>query len=1259
MILYKHGGGEKIRKQLKNNKIQILLILSLFAILISLSSASAASTVYVNATTGLDTNPGTIDQPYQSISKGVGSIDENGTVYIADGLYTGTINRGITISKNMTITGQSQKNTIINGSNSSRIFCIADSVTVTIQNLTFVNGRATGILPTTGGAITNNGTLTVFNCNFTDNYSHNYGGAIHNSQSGTLTVKDSTFTGNYAGNGGAISNWGTLMLNKNTFTSNNVANFGGAIYNDGDNSLKIPYVGNATVTNCTFTRNVAGTYDVGHGSGGAIYTQIGDLTVDGCTFTGQNALRGEGGAIYTVICKTKVINSNFTDNWVYRGSGGAIYSLGRSYKANEVTVINCNFTKNSAQYNAGAIYASYSVLNITGSAFTNNSADNFGGAIQNNIGSTLTVTDCSFTNNTSRSFGGAIMNGAICTVNSSTFTNNSATTYGGAIHNSGSKFYTMTVTVRDSNFTNNTSQEGGAIWGDKDGTYIKLSNSNFTSNLATNGNWGYGGGAIGTMCNLDVINCTFTANNASYDGAAIWNNNITQIINCTFTKNHAESGAIWNTGDGTCTITGSNFIGNTAGFGAGIENYGILTIDKCNFINNSASNGGAISHLGKSLTITNSNFTGNSATNGGVIWADYNSHSSTGPFSISHCILTGNSATGQGSVVWNDRGSDTSAMHFNRIFGNTGNCDVYSASGAVDAENNWWGDNFNGTSPGAAGRVSINVDADPWIVLKLSASPTSLIGLSGTATATADMRYNSNGVIPSGALPDGTVTFAVNNSGNINPLNGTIGSTMVATTFTPMKYGLSTITATVDGFSLSTSVIVEGTRTSLTLNAASGYKGDSTTLTARLWDTDSNKAVVGQTVDFYVNGAYVGQGTTDSNGIATYTYNITQNTGTYTINATFNTTTQYEPSNGTNTLTVDATPTSLTVNGASGYKGDSTTLTATLGDTAHNRAVAGEKVDFYVNGDYVGQGTTDSNGIATYTYNIIQNIGTYTINATFNTTTQYAASNGADSLRVDATPTNLTVDNLTGNKGANVTLKATLTDTAHNVAISGKSVTFKVNGTTVGTVTTDVNGVATLPYYINLVGGNYTVDAIFDADNQYAGSNNTGTLKVPQSSIYVVVTSSKKDPSIGETFTLTYKLGNNGPDPAENVTITIPLPEGFELSNIKGDGNWTYNETTRTITWTFTDLAVGDPYLYITGKLGAAGNYLFSSSIAADTYNGGTNGVTPLTINVEDPVAQVNAASNTVAMQETGTPINYLVLAVLMVLSGLLAPKRK
>jgi hypothetical protein len=355
---------------------------------------------------------------------------------------------------------------------------------------------------------------------------------------------------------------------------------------------------------------------------------------------------------------------------------------------------------------------------------------------------------------------------------------------------------------------------------------------------------------------------------------------------------------------------------------------------------------------------------------------------------------------------------------------------------------------------------------------------------------------------------------------------------------------------------------------------------------------------------------------------------------------------------------VNATPTNLTIDVASGYKGDKTTLTATLWDAAHDRAVVAEKLDFYVNGVYVGYGTTDVNGIATYNYNIAENVGTYTINATFNATTQYAASTRTNNLIVNATPTNLTIDNVTGNKGTNVTLKAVLTDTAHNLAISGKNVTFKVNSIVVGNATTDTNGVATLTYYIDIVGGKYTVDAVFAADNQYASSNVTGTLKIPQSSVYVVVTSSKKDPKIGETFTLTYKLGNNGPDPADNVTITIPLPESFEISNVNGDGNWTYNEKTRTITWTFTTLVVGDPYLYVTGNLTKAGAYLFSLSIATATYNGDTQEITPITINAKNP-AQVNAASNTITMQNTGTPINYLIMAILMILSGLLVSKIK
>ena len=162
----------------------------------------------------------------------------------------------------------------------------------------------------------------------------------------------------------------------------------------------------------------------------------------------------------------------------------------------------------------------------------------------------------------------------------------------------------------------------------------------------------------------------------------------------------------------------------------------------------------------------------------------------------------------------------------------------------------------------------------------------------------------------------------------------------------------------------------------------------------------------------------------------------------------------------------------------------------------------------------------------------------------------------------------------------------------------------------------------------------------------------------PKSDIYINITSDKT-PKVGELFTLTYKLGNKGPDSATNVTITIPLPNGFELTNISGDGIWTYNKATNTITWTLTNVPVGDPYLYITGKVTKAGNYVFGALITSETYNVNTQGVNPITINA---VAQANAASSTtktIGMQNTGLPIPLLVLALLAVFGGLVIPKRK
>ena len=166
------------------------------------------------------------------------------------------------------------------------------------------------------------------------------------------------------------------------------------------------------------------------------------------------------------------------------------------------------------------------------------------------------------------------------------------------------------------------------------------------------------------------------------------------------------------------------------------------------------------------------------------------------------------------------------------------------------------------------------------------------------------------------------------------------------------------------------------------------------------------------------------------------------------------------------------------------------------------------------------------------------------------------------------------------------------------------------------------------------------------------------------------VTSSKNNPTVGETFIITYKLGNNGPNNATNVTISIPIPKNFKITNISGDGNWTYNPTTSIITWTLSNVTVGDPYLYVTGKTMSSGVYVFGSNITSETYNLNTQGVTPITVTSTNPInpinptnpttkTKLNAETTTIPMQHTGLPIAGLILAILAVIGGSISSRRK
>src|SRR5207247_3265439 len=86
---------------------------------------------------------------------------------------------------------------------------------------------------------------------------------------------------------------------------------------------------------------------------------------------------------------------------------------------------------------------------------------------------------------------------------------------------------------------------------------------------------------------------------------------------------------------------------------------------------------------------------------------------------------------------------------------------IFDNVGTVTATNNWWGCNFG---PGAGGAgcvgtpntVSGAVSATPYLVLRTTASPTTIVPNAST-TATADLTFNSSSTDTSGGgtVPNG------------------------------------------------------------------------------------------------------------------------------------------------------------------------------------------------------------------------------------------------------------------------------------------------------------------------------------------------------------------------------------------------------------------------------------------------------------------------------------------------------------------------
>lgn len=297
----------------------------------------------------------------------------------------------------------------------------------------------------------------------------------------------------------------------------------------------------------------------------------------------------------------------------------------------------------------------------------------------------------------------------------------------------------------------------------------------------------------------------------------------------------------------------------------------------------------------------------------------------------------------------------------------------------------------------------------------------------------------------------------------------------------------------------SASLIIKRADTITTVNGISGSPGETKYLVATLTRKTNNTLVVGQPVEFKLDGISIGTATTDGTGVASLPYDFDDATAeNRVLSAKFTGDANQYGSSGTAPLTTTTAATTITANSASGRIGQTVNFVATLTRNTDNKGVARREVVFKIAGIPVGTAMTDNGGVATLPYKIEESagIGRVALSAEFAGDSLYLPSINIKqrSLTVSKAKTKITARNVNGRKDATVSLSATLIRTTDKATLAGKPVRFQIDGVDVGAVATDSNGVANLNYLIpkTLESGKHAITLTFEEDASYLGYSANG-----------------------------------------------------------------------------------------------------------------------------------------------------------------------
>ena len=1023
-----------------------------------------------------------------------GTLTLNQNVVMTDDEAANFVN-GVVINKNIRIDG---KGHTIDARDLGRIFSIGEGFTVTLTNATLINGKADK-----GGAIYNDGSLTLSDVKLSDNAADSYGGAVFNN--GELVVSDSVFDANDIVNRGSAS-----------------VDYGGAaIYNWYDGVL--------TVSGSNFTNNIKN-YKNGDRLVGAI-TTIGDATVSGSNFV------------------------NNSGRW-----GGAISATGAELRKNSstLTVSNTIFRDNAALY-AGAVYIWGSNYNIADCVFDNNTAfgkgnmtpnNNNGGALvvsqvsKFNEPITGTISGSKFTNNKAQYGGAAYFNKGFVTITDSVFENNIATAEGGAVGFSRASVKDLVVSINNSSFVGNKAPVAGAIFTNVDS---KITNSNFTKNTASKG------GAVlnENGAKLTVDNSTFKDNAADSYGGAVLNNGELIVTNSVFDANdilnRGSAGvdhggaAIYNWENAKLDISKSNFTNNIKNYVNGdrlvgaVTTIGNATIRDSYFVNNSGRWGGALAATGgvsgsaiNTISVDGTKFVNNTALYGGAmfVWASN--------YTISNSVFDNNSAFGKGDMSPNDNNGGAlivtqdnipvSGKIVNSNF--TNNKAQYGGAawineGTVDID----GSNFiNNTATTTAGAIGFDSQ-----YTKIIATVDSSKFVNNTAGSYAGAIYNLGDLTVSGSEFDnnkaqfGDIIYnnKIYNKEGILSINGNKYSNYTENKAPIINIGdINTIS--------STGGIIVTVLDNKTVNVC---YGDVVTLHATV--VADGVLVAGQKLFFVIdNVEYIANSLGNGSYIASYEV---KDVGSKTVGIVYD---GSDVNIKTGMLNISKATPDLTVGALNITVGDLEIITVTGPKDATGL------ITLTLNGiDYI---LPIYNGEAKFYFQDLT-ADEYEVSASYSGDNHYVAAENSTVFKVDKVLANLKINVEDITFGENGLVIITLPSD-----IDGSVVTVNVNGK-VYPVTVE-NGFAKLPLR-ELNAGDYTISAVFAGNDKYLPGVSNALLTVSKADPALNVFISDVDYygafNINVALTGVDAIGLNG-----DVIVTVNGKD-YTVNVVNGKGNVT------------------------------------------------------------------------------------------------------